>query len=178
MATKSIFLRGGLAIVWTALAAGCGRNGTPTPAAPPAVPAVLTGSPVVPPQPLHFQLPSGSSIEVSGNEEKEVAGKDGTLSISGGAKFNVSCRVPWNGELPKLWKVTFYWKVEGGKKESEIAGAIPKTVTREDGIAQFTCEPQMGKIPTTPDCRMKIQAYDGSRWSDIDVLEGITVVKR
>lgn len=178
MATHPLLRRAGLALLSTSLAAGCSRSPSPPPVAVTSVPAVLTEAPAVLTESFRFQLPAGSTIEVRGNEEGSLSGQDGTLSITGGERFQMSCRVPWTEELPKYWKVSFFWMVEGRTKASEIASVIPMAVTREEGIAVFTCEVATGRIPTTPDCHMNIEAYDGSRWRTVDRLDGITLVKR
>lgn len=178
MATCLLLRRAGLALLSTAFAAGCGRSLSPPPVAGTPVPAVLTEAPAVPAETLRFQLPAGSTIEVRGNEQETISRQDGTLSIVGGERFQMSCRVPWTEELPMFWKVSFFWMVEGRTKESEIASTSPRAVTREEGVAIFTCEVATGRIPTTPDCHMKIEAYDGSRWRAVDRLDGITMVKR
>lgn len=176
MAMKSICARLGAVLVCTAAVSVCSRTVSPPLMAAPTESPTAIPSPVLSP-PVLFQLPGGSSVEMSGDKKGSVTDEDGVLSIVGGTKVAVSCRVPWKGEPPKLWRVIFYVKLKDGR-ESEIAGDIPKVVKIDSGVAEFSCRPHMANLRTTKNCHMRIGVYIGSTWSNVDCLDGITVVKR
>lgn len=176
MAIRSICKSATAILAWTALTIGCGPNAKSALMAAPTEPAVVVSPPVLLP-PVLLQLPGGSALEMSGDKKDSVVDEDGTLSIVGGTNLKIAGRVPWKGEAPKFCSVTFYWTVKEGK-ESQIGSGLVKVIKIEDGMAEITCDTQVGRIPTTKNCRMKIAAYDGVGWTEVDVLEGITIVRK
>jgi hypothetical protein len=176
MAMKSICAKLGAVVVCTAVAFVGSRIASPPLIAAPTERSSVIPSPDLSPSVL-VQLPGGSSMEISGDKKGSVTDEDGTLSIVGGTNLKIAGRVPWKGEAPKFWSLTFYWTVKEGK-ESQIGSSIVKMIKIEDGMAEVTCDFLLGQIPTTKNCRMKIAAYDGSGWKEVDVLEGITIVKK
>lgn len=176
MAMKSICAGVGAVLVYVVVAFVCDWNASPALMAAPTDKATEIPPPVLSPSVL-LQLPGGSTLEMSGDKKDSVVDDDGTLSIVGGTNLKIAGRVPWKGEAPRFWSVTFYWTVKDGK-QSEIGSGIVKVIRIEDGMAEVTCDTQVGRIPTTKNCRMKIAAYDGSGWKEVDVLEGITIVRK